>query len=163
MPVAVLPILDECLCSVAVLKEGRAIELRRFLPETLPAVLGDAVRLRQAFLNVLDNAVKFTPEGYIAVTAYVDGDRVVCEIEDSGIGIAPENHWKVFAEFTQIDDSLARPYEGLGLGMPITQEIIRQHGGTIHFESARGVGTRFFIALPIARQGSSPISPVETP
>jgi signal transduction histidine kinase len=162
-PVQLLPILDQCLRSATVLKEGRAVELRRHLPSELPEVVGDAVRLRQAFLNVLSNAVKFTRDGYIAVTAYVDGDHVVCEIEDSGIGIAPEDHWKVFAEFVQIDDSLARPYEGLGLGMPITQEIIRQHGGTIRFESARGVGTRFFISLPIAPPDTTSSSPVEIP
>ena len=158
-PVQLLPILDQCLRSAAILKEGRAVELRRHLPGKLPDVMGDPVRLRQAFLNVLGNAVKFTREGYIAVTAYVDGDHVVCEIEDSGIGIASEDHWKVFAEFVQIDDSLARPYEGLGLGMPITREIIRQHGGTIRFESARRVGTRFFISLPIANRDATGSQP----
>jgi len=162
-PVQLLPILDQCLRSTAVLKEGRAVELRRHLPGKLPEVMGDPVRLRQAFLNVLGNAVKFTREGYIAVTAYVDGDHVVCEIEDSGIGIAPEDHWKVFADFVQIDDSLARPYEGLGLGMPITREIIRQHGGTIRFESARRVGTRFFISLPIATPDATPAQPAPNP
>jgi signal transduction histidine kinase len=161
--VQLLPILDQCLHSATVLKEGRSVELRRHLPAKLPEVVGDAVRLRQAFLNVLGNAVKFTREGYIAVSAYVDGNNVVCEIEDSGIGIAPEDHWKVFAEFVQIDDSLARPYEGLGLGMPITREIIRQHGGAIRFESARGVGTRFFISLPIATHATNSSRHVESP
>ncbi|RMF87283.1 MAG: HAMP domain-containing protein [Nitrospirae bacterium] len=142
-------LLEDCLTSTVLLSKHEGVVLRREIPESLPRVEADPVRLRQAFLNLLSNAVKFTEEGAITVRARDLGDRVACEVEDTGIGIAEEDYPKVFAEFVQVDDSLARRYGGLGLGLAITKEIVERHGGEITFTSTLGEGSCFTITLPV--------------
>jgi signal transduction histidine kinase len=118
----------------------------------LPCVLVDARRIRQVLLNVLSNAVKFTPENgdvHINVDAANSGLRI--RIADTGIGIAREDMRRVFERFGQVDSSLARKYEGTGLGLPLARQLTELHGGTLTLESELGVGTTVTIVLPLFR------------
>jgi signal transduction histidine kinase len=105
-------------------------------------VEADEKRLRQVMLNLLANAIKFTPDGgRIAVTARPRGDRVEITVADTGIGIAPQHLATVFQPFKQVDSALSRKYEGTGLGLPLAKLIVEQHGGQMTIESAPGQGT----------------------
>ena len=121
---------------------------------TTPHVYADRARFRQIVLNVLSNANKFTPEGgSITVEAMSTGDQICIRITDTGIGIHPEDAPKVFEAFRQIDGSLSRRYNGTGLGLALTRQLVELQGGTIGFESEPGVGTTFTIELPAAQEG----------
>ncbi len=147
--VDVSALLDDCLTSTVLLNKKEGVVLLREIPEALPEIEGDPARLRQAFLNVLSNAVKFTNQGHITVRARHEEGHLIFEVEDTGIGIDPADRDKVFTAFAQVDDVLARRYEGLGLGLPITREIVERHGGTIDFTSTPGAGSCFTIVLPL--------------
>ena len=128
------------------------LRLELALPRDLPMITADARRLRQVLLNVLSNAVKFTPAGgLVRVKAAVTGDGVTVTVEDSGIGIAPEDIVKVLRPFGQIDSRLARKYEGTGLGLPLAKAMTESHGGTLEIRSAPGRGTTVSIGLPAWR------------
>jgi signal transduction histidine kinase/CheY-like chemotaxis protein len=125
--------------------------------ETQPGTISvDRGRLRQILYNVLSNAIKFTPEGgrvHVAAT-YGDGAARVT-IQDSGIGIAPEDQPHVFEEFRQLGDPNLRQ-GGSGLGLALTRRLVEAHDGTIGFESEVGRGTTFSIELPVGVRASGP-------
>lgn len=148
-PVEVATLLDDCLTSTVLLSKKEGVALKRDIAATLPVVEGDPARLRQAFLNLLANAVKFTERGHIIVRARATDERLIIEVEDTGIGIAESDRDKVFTAFAQADDLLARHYDGLGLGLPITKEIVERHGGSVDFTSTPGTGSCFTITLPL--------------
>ena len=111
----------------------------------------DPKRLKQILVNLLTNAVKFTPAGgQIGLTVAVpEGEEVVrFTVWDTGIGIAPENERKLFRAFTQIDSGLTRAQEGTGLGLALTAKLVELHGGSLTLESALGKGSRFSVTLP---------------
>ena len=126
----------------------------------LPLVLSDKDRLQQVFTNLLGNAVKFTPEGgNVGIKVWLSKgdvtpdkpDMVTVSISDSGIGIAPENHEKIFEKFGQVGDVLKDRPKGTGLGLPICRKIIENFGGKIWVESELGKGSTFFFTMPIAK------------
>lgn len=121
-------------------------------------VYGDAQRIRQILLNLLQNAVKFTPPGgQIALTArpVEDGRQVEFVVHDTGIGIA-ENHLdRLFQPFSQVDRSLSRAYGGTGLGLALVSQLAALHGGTVGVDTAPGEGSRFWVRLP-AEGGEAP-------
>jgi two-component system CheB/CheR fusion protein len=121
------------------------------LPGALP-VLGDADRLRQVIVNLLDNAVKYTPEGgRVWLKATVEGQEAVVRVEDTGIGIAPEAQPGIFELFTQ--EEVARPMAagGIGLGLSLVKQLVTLHGGTVQVRSeGRGKGSEFTVRLPLA-------------
>lgn len=108
----------------------------------------DAYRLRQVLTNIISNAIKFTAEGSVEVTANKKGNTVVIAIVDTGIGIAPDKQADVFREFTQAHSDIERAYGGTGLGLTISKRIIELLGGTITLESEEGKGSIFTISLP---------------
>jgi len=120
---------------------------------TLPPLLIDRLRTKQILLNLLSNAIKFTPEnGIVSVKADLDqARRVVICVRDTGIGIAPENIALAFEPFRQIDSTLARKFEGTGLGLPLVKELIELHDGEVTLESSLKVGTAVSIRFPAAR------------
>lgn len=108
-------------------------------------VLADPDRLQQVLLNLLTNAIKFTPAGgRISVTCERDGDRVLLHVRDTGEGIAPDQQHRVFEPFVQLDATRA---EGVGLGLAISRELTRAMGGELSVESTPGIGSVFTIAL----------------
>jgi signal transduction histidine kinase len=107
-------------------------------------------------MNLLSNAVKFTTAGTITVTSDVNDGQLRLAIQDTGIGIASEDHERIFEAFRQLDGSDARQQRGTGIGLPIARKLARIMGGDITVESTLGAGATFFITLPRARAGSRP-------
>ncbi len=120
--------------------------------DILPAsyhINGDENRLQQIFLNLIDNAIKFTEKGNITISASKSKDSVIIKISDTGIGIAPEKHKEIFEPFVQADGSIARRFGGTGLGLAITKNLVELHGGSIEVQSAPGQGSTFIVVLPL--------------
>ncbi len=120
-------------------------------------VRGDRVKLGQVFTNLLTNAVKFNRDGgRITLTARpIAGGFVEVEVNDTGIGIPPEEQEKIFERFYQVEAGPRRRYEGTGIGLAIVRDILRLHGGSIRVESVAGEGATFVFTLPIARRASA--------
>ena len=110
---------------------------------------GDEEKIKQLILILVDNAVKYTPEGGNVAVRLEDGDdsRAVFSVQDSGIGIAPEDQEKIFERFYRVDKARSREMGGNGLGLSIATEILRLHDGKISVDSKLGVGTKFTVAL----------------
>jgi signal transduction histidine kinase len=126
----------------------KPVKIERMLPEALPQIAADRRRLLQVFLNIVSNACKFTDEGTVRVGAQVHADRVVVSVKDTGPGIAVEDAKHVFTAFKQTETGL-RQGGGTGLGMPITMRLVEAHRGRLWFESEVGVGTTFYVELPL--------------
>ena len=125
------------------------IELVTALPEREVAVVGDERAIKQALLNILSNAVKFSKQGArIDIRAASEGQRLVLEIEDHGIGMTPEELVRAMQPFEQANSGTARNYGGTGLGLPIAKGLVEAHGGTLTIDSAIGIGTKVRIVLP---------------
>jgi PAS domain S-box-containing protein len=116
----------------------------------LPSVKSDRQKVKQIVLNLLSNALKFTPHGSVTIgAAYYDQGRIVgIVVEDTGVGIPDESRSKVFEDFRQLDNSPARGYGGTGLGLSICRRLAQMLGGTIELESAVGEGSTFTLKLP---------------
>ncbi|HXG51118.1 MAG TPA: GAF domain-containing protein [candidate division Zixibacteria bacterium] len=127
----------------------------------LPVALGDGYKIKQSLQHLIDNAVKFTPEGAITVSArYRPDRRAVCfEIADSGVGIAPEVMPFIFEKFRQADSSATRDHGGLGLGLYIARKFVELLGGEIVAESEVGRGSVFRVTLPWAEPAAPSASP----
>ena len=127
------------------------VALNADVPTELGTVVADERKVRQVLLNLLSNAVKFTPDGgTIRVRAQRRDSEVQVAVQDTGIGIAPEDQAKVFDEFQQVGKASDRSREGTGLGLTLAKRFIELHGGRIWIESAVGKGTTFTFAIPIA-------------
>ncbi len=111
--------------------------------------IGDGVRIRQVLLNLIGNAVKFTPEGSIIVKVGYGDDGLTFSVVDTGIGISDKAQNEIFEQFTQEDDSSTKKYEGTGLGLAITKQLVELMGGSIEVASTVGEGTTFTVNLPI--------------
>jgi PAS domain S-box-containing protein len=127
-----------------------AVSISISVPKDLPAIRADARRMQQVLVHVLSNAVKFTPPpGKVMVRASLTSEGgLTIVIEDSGIGMAPDRIASALEPFRQIDSSLSRRFEGVGLGLPLANAFVRLHGGRLAIESAVGVGTKVTIILP---------------
>ncbi|MDR1048441.1 MAG: response regulator, partial [Synergistaceae bacterium] len=153
--------------DLAVLFRGRAsdsVALRFDLDPSIPAaLLGDPLRLQQIFISLLDNAFKFTEKGSVTVRAAVSGrgsDGVTLDfaVEDTGIGMSRQQTDEVFSAFNQADNSATRKYGGAGLGLTLTQQMLRLMGGEIAVSSEEGKGSTFSFScvFPIADALSAP-------
>jgi two-component system, OmpR family, phosphate regulon sensor histidine kinase PhoR len=132
--------------------DRQGVALRVDLPGVLPAVQGDEERLGQVFVNLLHNAVKFSPDGgAVTVSVRAEDCRVVTSVADHGVGIPRADQARIFERFYKVDRARVRGETGgTGLGLAIARHIIEQHGGTIWVEATEGVGATFSFALPIA-------------
>lgn len=117
--------------------------------EKLPAIEGDAARLSQALMHYIHNAIKFTQNGTITVRVARDGQNILFEVRDMGIGIAPEDQEKVFEAFETILEDKNDARLGLGLGLKIVEGMIDLHDGETWFESQAGRGSSFFFTIPL--------------
>jgi hypothetical protein len=159
---ALVPVKIELLCSTSLtfvkqFAQRKKIKLQCQLPSLLPTLEVDERRIRQVLINLLNNAVKFTPEGgTVTLSATVTDERtppdalpqVRIAVEDTGIGITPENLGKLFQPFVQIDSALNRRYDGTGLGLALVKKIVELHGGTVGVTSQPNIGSCFFFTLP---------------
>ena len=119
----------------------------------LPPVFADELRLKQVVINLLNNAIKFTPEGGdVAVAASLDdGGGLLFSVADTGIGIAREDFDRVLTAFVQAEGAWTRSYEGAGLGLPIAKQLVELHGGNLELDSELGRGTTVTFRLPAER------------
>jgi signal transduction histidine kinase len=145
--------LPEVVRSVAAATESLAhakgLQFTTRVAPDLPTGYGDVRRLAQVLLNLVGNAVKFTDEGGVVVAAEAQNGQFVLTVRDTGPGIAPENHDRIFGEFQQIDNSNTRKQGGTGLGLAISKRMVEMQGGTITVDSELGRGATFRVALPI--------------
>lgn len=150
-------LINEAIDDLKTLAAEEKVTIAADLPEDLPEIEADGERLRQVFINLIGNALKFTPEGgKISLNVKRDTlherDFVKISVEDTGLGIAPEWQEKIFESFRQVDSSLTREYAGFGLGLSIVKSIIESHGGRIWVESELGKGSKFIFTLPVTRK-----------
>jgi heavy metal sensor kinase len=137
------------------LAESRGVRLGLAAEAPVP-IAGDEGRLRQVFINLLDNALKYTPEGgTVTVQVGQQSQGGVVTVTDTGIGIPPEHLPHVFERFYRVDKSRSRAEGGTGLGLSIAQSIVASHGGRIELKSEPGVGTTCTVTLPERPGGSS--------
>lgn len=128
--------------------------------QVLPRVVADRVRVRQVVLNLLSNAVKFTDKGWITLRARLFPERGYLEldVEDTGVGIAPEKQPLLFEKFRQVDSSFTRQHGGSGLGLAISRKLVEMMGGRIRLYSAgTGCGTNVTFSLPLLRTVEDPV------
>lgn len=129
---------------------AQQLTLRTKLPPTAITVRGEASKIALVLNNLLNNAVKFTPEdGHVEVTIGHHTGRVAVAVADTGIGIPKSELGRIFDRFYQVEDHMVRHHGGLGLGLAIAYEVVAQHGGCIWAESVLGRGSRFIFTLPI--------------
>jgi signal transduction histidine kinase/ActR/RegA family two-component response regulator len=141
----------------------KGLELSFTIDPSVPeVVVGDPGRIRQILLNLIGNAVKFTDEGSIKVTAGLieidKGEQLRFTVMDTGPGIHPDDQTRIFGEFYQADVSLTRAHGGTGLGLAITEQLVRLMGGRVGFESDAGKGSLFWVELPLALPGDNTVA-----
>jgi len=124
----------------------------RIRPVTLEPVVvrGDRDRLEQVLVNLADNAVRYSPQGGdVEVALVVQGDEAVVSVRDYGVGIPAEKQARIFQQFFRAHMGTPYDYGGLGVGLYISNEIVKRHGGRMWFESQEGRGSTFFFSLPL--------------
>jgi signal transduction histidine kinase len=123
------------------------------VPEMLPPVYADKLRLNQILLNLVSNAAKFTHEGTITIRAAIDNnkpDTMIISVVDTGIGIPANKLNTIFERFRQADSGTTRKYGGTGLGLPICRQLVEMHGGALNLRSEEGRGSEFYFSMPLA-------------
>lgn len=157
-------IINSVLSTITGLIKDKPITLKKIVPDELPPVRADAMRIRQVLLNLLSNAAKFTGQGTITLEAAVktgpsNHPEIMVSVTDSGPGIAPEDQPKLFQPFSQVDASPTRKTGGSGLGLSISQHLVQMHGGRIGLHSTVGKGSTFYFTLPVYRGKDAPDLP----
>ena len=122
--------------------------LNRGLPDNASIIYSDELKLHKILSNIIDNALKYTHDGYIEIGYKLEQKELVSYVKDTGIGVATEKKEKIFQRFSQEDDDISKNLGGLGLGLSIAKENVELLGGTISLESEKGKGSTFYITLP---------------
>ncbi|HUY10866.1 MAG TPA: HAMP domain-containing sensor histidine kinase [Candidatus Dormibacteraeota bacterium] len=146
-PLSLGALAGEAVTSARPLAAAKALELRLHAEGGI-FVDGEANLLRQAISNLIENAIKFTAEGFVEVRVAAEGERAIIEVSDSGPGIPREQRTRIFERFYRVDSAHARDVPGTGLGLAIVRSIARVHGGSVEAGDAAGGGARLRISLP---------------
>ena len=142
-------VVEEAMALLRVEAGRKGIDLVSEVVEPYALLDADRSKVKQVMSNLLSNAVKFTPPGgRIALAVARAGDRLLIEVEDTGIGIQPDDQQRIFEAFTQVDGSLARQYQGTGLGLTLVKRFAEMHGGRVTVTSTPGTGSRFAVEIP---------------
>jgi len=157
LPMLISAVLD----SISPLAQEKGLRIDTRFPPGLPAVEGDAARLKQILINLLSNAVKFTDRGHIEVIAQPSGRMVRIAVKDTGIGISREAQKLIFDEFVQGDGSSTRRHGGTGLGLSIVRKLVEMHGGAITVISEPGMGSTFTFTVPAWATGQGTATPLQ--
>jgi PAS domain S-box-containing protein len=154
VPFELRSLLDAVRAMVQAQADAKDLALWLDVPANVPEqLMGDPLRLRQVLLNLLSNAVKFTPAGgsvTLGASALAQADHQITlrlGVADTGIGIAPEQHARIFEPFTQADSSITRRFGGTGLGLSIVQRLVAMMGGQLELQSTPGQGSTFALTL----------------
>lgn len=149
-------IIDRGIASTSSLFAVKPVLMVKKIPKNLPLCLGDHDRLIQVVINLISNAIKFTDEGSVTLTAELEADELIVSVIDSGTGIKAEDQALVFEKFKQVGDTMTDKPQGTGLGLPICKEIIEHLGGRIWVESKIGIGSTFSFSLPLSNKLQKP-------
>ncbi|MDO6561869.1 AAA family ATPase [Amphritea sp. 1_MG-2023] len=155
-PFSIRQVLEELELILRPMAHNKQLQLQLNIIDSLPTtVIGDRRSLSQVLMNLCANAIKFTQQGFVTITARCqsndDSIRLHVSIKDSGIGIPKESHPRIFQHFSQADSSITRRYGGTGLGLAISKKIIELQQGEIGFDSEAGKGSHFWFSLPYQR------------
>jgi signal transduction histidine kinase len=174
-PVSLHDIINQCMGTFEPLALKKNLEIVREAPADLPMIMVDKGRATQVLMNLISNAVKFTADGKVVVRVQPltksqlepqpiklrDGEKgpwMLVKVEDTGIGISPEDQQIIFDEFRQADGSPSRKYEGTGLGLSITRKLVELMHGHIWLTSVPGQGSTFHILLPLVAEANQSLS-----
>ena len=159
-PVDVCPVIDEAVRSIAIPATEKSLQVKTEIASSL-SVHADERAIKQVLLNVLSNAVKFTPEGgEVSVTAKRSGKNMAVVIKDTGVGIPRKALRRIAQPFEQVQNQFTRSHEGSGLGLAISKRLAELHGGRLSISSEEGVGTRVTLRIPLEETQAAP--PAET-
>ena len=148
----IVPVASSCIRLMAESAMEAGIELKLDKAVTGCKVLADERRMKQVMLNLVTNAIKFTPRGgKVVVTASVANDMAELSVADTGIGMRAEDIPRALAPFEQIESDLSRTRQGTGLGLPLTKNLVELHNGTLSIESVPGIGTTVRVSLPVLK------------
>jgi len=154
--------LEKCVSSAVdilnILAQENNLEIKFTLNNTPTEIYGDDVKLHQVLVNLISNAIKFTPSGLIDVNVSIlegHNDYLLFSVKDTGIGIEKDKQDSIFKEFVQVDGSTSRKYAGTGLGLAIVKGYVDMMGGEIWIDSEKDIGSTFSFTLPITYQNSS--------
>jgi signal transduction histidine kinase len=140
--------LEKMVKLVSPLAGQKGIDLRLDLSDDIGTIATDQRRLEQVFLNLINNAIKFTEKGYVLIACWTENYYYLMSVSDSGIGMRPEEIVEIFKPFHQVDTGLARKHEGTGLGLSISKKLLDMMGGTIKVVSQWEKGSTFTVRLP---------------
>lgn len=153
---------DACIEMVREAAQQQGLRLSAEVEPELPNFYVDARRVKQVMLNLLSNAIKFTEPGGSVVLRIRGGDSeadVVFEVQDTGLGMTPEEVTIAMEPFGQVDAGLNRRHDGAGLGLPLARSLVEQHGGSFRIDSRKGQGTTLTVILPAGRTGPAAGNP----
>jgi signal transduction histidine kinase len=151
-PLDVGELIADLVDSMEPVAADKQIALVADVAPVLPKVDADADRIRQVLVNLLANALHYTPPGgRVAVRAWADGQAVTVQVSDTGPGIAPADLAQIFDRFFRADKARSRATGGSGLGLAIVRSLVALHGGTVRAESSPGAGSTFVVTLPVGR------------
>jgi len=156
-PVQVVDILWRVIPEMRIRATLRGVDLHLDVPDTLSLIGATDEHMEQMLSNLIDNAIKYTdPEGRVAISLKEEDRCVVGEVEDTGIGIAPQDMSRIFEEFYRAENAKeVEPY-GTGLGLPIVKRVVELYGGQLHVQSELGKGSKFTFAFPkVGRAGDA--------
>jgi heavy metal sensor kinase len=160
LPLALEPLIHDVVAELTILFDERRITLS-FESQPVPPIFGDAQWLKQALINLLDNALRYTPSGgAVTVRLQALGGGVVLAVEDTGHGIEPEHFPHLFERFYRTDWARAKDSGGTGLGLPIVKEIAEAHGGSVSVTSQVNKGSTFTLRLPANTHQTTPTLPI---
>ena len=144
-------LIQEVLAELEPLIHRSKLSVRVETARKLPPVSNDRAKVKQIVLNLVTNAIKFTPSGSVTVSARHDpaAKEIEIAVRDTGIGIKNEDHERVFEDFRQADNSPAREYGGAGLGLAICRRLAHMMEGRVDLQSAVGQGSTFTLTLPV--------------
>ena len=143
-------------------KTKKELVLSYVVPEDLPLVEADENRLQQILHNLLGNAIKFTEKGSVHLSAGIDNGMVAVKIIDTGIGIPKDKQESIFTSFEQAEGGISREYGGTGLGLSVSKQLVKLHGGKITVDSEPGKGSTFTFTLPVSENQASKKEKVDT-
>jgi signal transduction histidine kinase len=148
------PIVDQLISEIEVALPGRGVTVRNDVSADLPALSADRERLHQVLFNLVENAVRFTPDGgEVTLSARRENGSIAIAVADTGAGIPAEHLPRLFERFYRADPARARGDGGTGIGLAIARSVVEAHGGTIRAESKPGRGSVFTFDLPAANGG----------
>jgi len=157
-PVAMKAVITEAVMGLKSMADEKRLEVTIDVADDLPPVAGDEHRLYQIIVNLLSNAMKYTPpEGHICVEARLAGEAILVSIADDGLGISPEDQAQIFERFYRVRRPETDGIEGTGLGLAIVKGLVEAHGGEIGLKSHLGEGSTFYFTIPIASIADHPV------